>query len=170
MSYTFSRRSFLKYTAAAAVAVAGSSLLTGCNIPDPNNPSSTRLDSSLTINQVTARLTKEGTDLTNGVFRLTIKSSYDLPIYLEPDRFCVTVLETDGDTTTTKYYSPNNGGVTCNIVDGAPSKPRLYSGETATVEITAPNYTAEAGQTVFFQYMPVRESSAYSMGWKVTVE
>ena len=30
MSLTFSRRSFLKYTAVAAVAVAGSSLLTGC--------------------------------------------------------------------------------------------------------------------------------------------
>ena len=30
MSLTFSRRSFLKYTAVAAVAVAGSSMLTGC--------------------------------------------------------------------------------------------------------------------------------------------
>ena len=31
MSLTFSRRSFLKYTAVAAVAVAGSSLFTGCS-------------------------------------------------------------------------------------------------------------------------------------------
>ena len=30
MSLEFNRRSFLKYSAAAAVAVAGSSLLTGC--------------------------------------------------------------------------------------------------------------------------------------------
>ena len=34
MSLTFSRRSFLKYTAVAAVAVAGSSLLTGCKDDD----------------------------------------------------------------------------------------------------------------------------------------
>ena len=34
MSLTFSRRSFLKYTAVAAVAVAGSSLFTGCSKDD----------------------------------------------------------------------------------------------------------------------------------------
>lgn len=34
MSLTFSRRSFLKYTAVAAVAVAGSSMFTGCSKDD----------------------------------------------------------------------------------------------------------------------------------------
>ena len=34
MSLEFNRRSFLKYSAAAAVAVAGSSLLTGCKDDD----------------------------------------------------------------------------------------------------------------------------------------
>ena len=38
MSYTFSRRDFLKYSAMTAVAVAGAGLLTGCEIQDPNNP------------------------------------------------------------------------------------------------------------------------------------
>ena len=38
MSYTFSRRAFLKYSAATAVAVAGASLLGGCEYQDPNNP------------------------------------------------------------------------------------------------------------------------------------
>ena len=38
MSYTFSRRDFLKYSALTAVAVAGAGLLTGCEIQDPNNP------------------------------------------------------------------------------------------------------------------------------------
>ena len=40
MSLTFSRRSFLKYTAVAAVAVAGSSLLTGCK-DNPYQPTGT---------------------------------------------------------------------------------------------------------------------------------
>ena len=38
MSYTFSRRDFMKYSAVAAVAVAGSSMFTGCG-SNPNRPS-----------------------------------------------------------------------------------------------------------------------------------
>ena len=34
MSYTFSRRDFLKYSALTAVAVAGAGLLTGCHEED----------------------------------------------------------------------------------------------------------------------------------------
>lgn len=38
MSYTFSRRDFMKYSAVAAVAVAGSSMFTGCSASNPNRP------------------------------------------------------------------------------------------------------------------------------------
>lgn len=38
MSYTFSRRDFMKYSAVAAVAVAGSSMFTGCGTSNPNRP------------------------------------------------------------------------------------------------------------------------------------
>lgn len=38
MSYTFSRRDFMKYSAVAAVAVAGSSMFTGCGFSNPNRP------------------------------------------------------------------------------------------------------------------------------------
>ena len=39
MSYTFSRRDFMKYSAVAAVAVAGSSMFTGCgSISNPTRP------------------------------------------------------------------------------------------------------------------------------------
>ena len=48
MSYTFSRRAFLKYSAATAVAVAGASLLGGCEYQDPNNPVSKELPSAIT--------------------------------------------------------------------------------------------------------------------------
>ena len=42
MSYTFSRRDFMKYSAVAAVAVAGSSMFTGCgSFSNPNRPSTT---------------------------------------------------------------------------------------------------------------------------------
>ena len=53
MSYTFSRRDFMKYSAVAAVAVAGSSMFTGCgSISNPNRPSAVYTateDSSLTF-------------------------------------------------------------------------------------------------------------------------
>ena len=39
MSYTFSRRDFMKYTALTAVAIAGSGMLTGCS--NPNQPTGT---------------------------------------------------------------------------------------------------------------------------------
>lgn len=42
MSYTFSRRAFLKYSAATAVAVAGASLLGGCEYQDPKTRSAKR--------------------------------------------------------------------------------------------------------------------------------
>lgn len=57
MSYTFSRRDFMKYSAVAAVAVAGSSMFTGCgNISNPNRPSAVynnAEDSQLTFSGTT---------------------------------------------------------------------------------------------------------------------
>ena len=47
MSYTFSRRDFMKYSAVAAVAVAGSSMFTGCgSISNPNRPEHQYSDSA----------------------------------------------------------------------------------------------------------------------------
>ena len=46
MSYTFSRRAFLKYSATTAVAMAGAGLLGGCEFKDPNNPVSKELPST----------------------------------------------------------------------------------------------------------------------------
>lgn len=57
MSYTFSRRDFMKYSAVAAVAVAGSSMFTGCgSISNPNRPSAVynkAEDSQLTFSGTT---------------------------------------------------------------------------------------------------------------------
>lgn len=52
MSYTFSRRDFMKYSAVAAVAVAGSGMFTGCGFSNPNRPFAvynTAEDSKLTF-------------------------------------------------------------------------------------------------------------------------
>lgn len=57
MSYTFSRRDFMKYSALTAVAVAGAGLLTGCEVQDPNNPSAKKLNAKLSIGTTVAPAT-----------------------------------------------------------------------------------------------------------------
>ena len=56
MSYTFSRRDFLKYSAMTAVAVAGAGLLTGCEIQDPNNPVIKKLGYGTTLGNALRRI------------------------------------------------------------------------------------------------------------------
>ena len=57
MSFAFSRRSFLKYTAVAAVAVAGASLFTGCKVDTSDSYNALRTTpGELTVLQVTAAM------------------------------------------------------------------------------------------------------------------
>lgn len=165
MSYTFSRRSFLKYTAVAAVAVAGSTLLAGCEVQDPYNPSSKKLGSSLTISDITGKLLDEsnGTSLKEGVFKMEIKSSYGNRITVNAANFNLTVKGSDG-TVKKAYYANLNYDSTVGT---------LEKGESASVTLTAPNYPeVVAGDVVTFQYIPVLGStgSSYSMVWEITVE
>lgn len=165
MSYTFSRRSFLKYTAVAAVAVAGSTLLAGCEIQDPYNPTSKKLGSSLTISDVTGKLLDKsnGTDLQQGVFKMEIKSNYGNRITVNAANFNLTVKGSDG-TVKKAYYANLNYDSTVGT---------LEKGESASVTLTAPNYPkVVAGDVVTFQYIPVLGStgSSYSMVWEITVE
>lgn len=164
MSYTFSRRSFLKYSALTAVLVAGAGMLSACEISDPDNPVSKSLGQSIELNNVKGTLKS----IENGVFNFRIDSSYGLPLRLDPDYFNIKVLNADGNT---EYYSGEHGNeVVLDITEGAPKKPRLYSGEYAVLDITAPGEfpASLAGKTVIFQYIPVRENSQLSMSWSIT--
>lgn len=83
MSYTFSRRDFLKYSAMTAVAVAGAGLLTGCEIQDPNNPVIKKLGYGTTLGTTGGLLKSVDKDSTtgNGVFTFTVKNNSDAPSY-----------------------------------------------------------------------------------------
>lgn len=164
MSYTFSRRAFLKYSAAAAIAVAGSSLLSGCLMEDPMNPVSTALNTALTSKlQVTAGLKDMTVDKAakTCTFDFTIESARTNPIPLEPTRFSVAVEDAQGQ----KYLSLNNGGV--QILDATTDL--LKKGEVEEIRVVASNFPElVSGDTVIFKYMPIRENSEYSMTWKIT--
>ena len=88
MSYTFSRRDFLKYSAMTAVAVAGAGLLTGCEIQDPNNPVIKKLGYGTTLGTTGGLLKSVDKDSTtgNGVFTFTVKNNSDASPSYGPQR------------------------------------------------------------------------------------
>ena len=99
MSYTFSRRDFLKYSALTAVAVVGAGLLTGCEIQDPNNPVIKKLGYGTTLGTTGGLLKSVNTEGTDGVFTFTVKNSSDAPLRMTPpiELFTVEVLDAKGN-------------------------------------------------------------------------
>ena len=165
MSYTFSRRAFLKYSAATAVAVAGASLLGGCEYQDPNNPVSKALPSAITSElQVIGGL--RGLKIENGTctMEVDIESGRANPIPLDPYRFSLAIKDAEGKQV---YFSGNNGGV--RILDA--KDPLIQQKKPITIHLAADHFpTLEEGQTVVFKFMPIRENSEYSMTWEITKE
>lgn len=165
MSYTFSRRAFLKYSAATAVAVVGAGLLNGCEYQDPKNPVCKTLPGAITGKlQVKAGL--RSMKIEGGVCTLMvdIESARANPIPLDPYRFSVAVKDVKGEPV---YFSDNWGGV--RILDA--KSPLIEQKKPVTIHLAADHFpTLEEGQTVVFKFMPIRENSEYSMIWEITKE
>ena len=126
MSYTFSRRAFLKYSAATALAVAGASLLGGCEYQDPQNPVSKKLPSAITSElQVIAGLKTMKIAGGTCTLEVDIESARANPIPLTTDCFSIAVKDSEGKS---RYFSLNNGGV--QIMRAAGSSRRSLSRST----------------------------------------
>ena len=165
MSYTFSRRAFLKYSAATAVAVAGASLLGGCEYQDPQNPVSKELPSAIKSDlNVIAGLKSMKIEKGTCTLEVDIESARANPIPLDPYRFSVAVKGTEDKPV---YFSDNWGGV--RILDAENS--RIEQKKPVTLHLKATNFPKlQDGDTVLFQYIPIRENSEYSMIWEITKE
>lgn len=165
MSYTFSRRAFLKYSAATAVAVVGAGLLNGCEYQDPKNPVCKKLPGAITSDlQVKAGL--RSMKIEGGICTLMvdIESARQNPIPLDPYRFSVAVKDAKDEPV---YFSGNNGGV--RILDA--KDPLIQQKKPVTINLAADNFPAlDEGQTVVFKFMPIRENSEFSMTWEITKE
>lgn len=166
MSYTFSRRAFLKYSAATAVAVAGASLLGGCEYQDPQNPVSKKLPSAITSDlQVIAGLKSMKIEKGTCTLEVDIESARAIPIPLDPYRFSVAVKDVKDEQPV--YFSDNYGGV--RILDA--KDPLIQQKKPITIHLAAANFPElQDGDTVLFQYIPIRENSEYSMTWEITKE
>lgn len=163
MSYTFSRRAFLKYSAATAVAVAGASLLGGCEYQDPQNPVSKELPSAIKSDlNVIAGLKSMKIEKGTCTLEVDIESAREIPIPLESWRFSVAVKDAEDNPV---YFSGNNGGV--RILDAKNSL--IEQKKPVTIHLAADHFPElKDGQTVLFKYIPIRENSEYSMNWEIT--
>lgn len=166
MSYTFSRRAFLKYSAATAVAVVGASLLGGCEYQDPKNPVCKTLPGAITSDlQVIAGLKSMKIEKGTCTLEVDIESARAIPIPLDPYRFSVAVKDVKDEQPV--YFSDNYGGV--RILDA--KDPLIQQKKPITIHLAAANFPElKDGQIVLFKYIPIRENPEFSMTWEITKE
>lgn len=158
MSYTFSRRDFLKYSAMTAVAVAGAGLLTGCEIQDPNNPVIKKLGYGTTLGTTGGLLKSVDLDGTAGVFTFTVKNNSDAPLPMDPNEsFVVKVLDKDGNSKWSNYFN-----LSIEAVQGADGKipdilPQLPVRTVGEYKVHVPFYASSAPgpeDTLEFIFIP----------------
>lgn len=172
MSYTFSRRDFLKYSAMTAVAVAGVGLLTGCEIQDPNNPVIKKLGYGTTLGTTGGLLKSVDTEGTTGVFTFTVKNNSDAPLPMDPNEsFVVKVLDKDGNSKWSNYFN-----LSIEAVPGADSKvpdilPQLPVRTVGEYKVHVPDYARFAPNsedTLEFTYIPLpAKSPELRITWKI---
>lgn len=174
MSYTFSRRDFLKYSAMTAVAVAGAGLLTGCEIQDPNNPVIKKLGYGTTLGTTGGLLKSVDVDKdgTTGVFTFTVKNNSDVSLHMDPNEsFVVKVLDKDGNRRWNNLLN-----LTIEAVPGADGKvpdilPELPARTVGEYKVHVPDYAGHAPNledTLEFTFIPLpAKSPQLRMTWKI---
>lgn len=181
MSLEFNRRSFLKYSAAAAVAVAGSSLLVGCGEDEYQKTgkigSTLKLMGTFTMHDgPDAPTYTDPTSTTYGsaVFNLSIEcTTKKVPLCVNDGCFELTVTHNDKKT---NYAGSSHIKVNPTILDLSESDGAQKF--TITVNGTAGNkLTIEAGDKVEFKYWPRIQASSGNSGytrafctWKMTAK
>ena len=179
MSLEFNRRSFLKYSAAAAVAVAGSSLLVGCG--EDEYQKTGKIGSTLKLmgtfrmyDGANAPKFNPAANNTNGTFtcKLNIKcTTKKVPLYVAAGCFQLTVIH-DGK----KTNYADSGYVTVDKPNFKLAEKDDAEDFTITVKGNASNpLNIVAGDKVEFMYWPRIQASSGNSGytrafctWKMT--
>lgn len=172
MSYTFSRRDFLKYSALTAVAVAGAGLLTGCEIQDPNNPVIKKLGYGTTLGTTGGLLKSVDTEVTTGVFTFTVKNNSDAPLRMTPnDIFTVKVLDATGKTKWSNYFNLSIKAVLGEDGKAPDILPELPPRTVGEYKVHVPDYARHAPNpedTLEFIYIPnPAKSPELRITWKI---
>lgn len=168
MSLTFSRRSFLKYTAVAAVAMAGSSLLTGCK--DDDNKATRTEYGKITVLQ--AQSTLSGATYASGklTFDFSVKCGRGNPMRVNNSCFSVEITSTDdsGKETTKKYASDfGNLMISQELYNAQLKKDKTAEG---TVTISGVSSLGEKDVVTFFYQPDADPYTEYGATWELTGE
>ena len=168
MSLTFSRRSFLKYTAVAAVAVAVSSLLTGCK--DDDNKATRTEYGKITILQ--AQSTLSGATYASGklTFDFSVKCGRGNPMRVNNSCFSVEITSTDdsGKETTKKYASDfGNLMISQELYNAQLKKDKTAEG---TVTISDVSSLGKKDVVTFFYQPDADPYTEFGATWKLTGE
>lgn len=178
MSLEFNRRSFLKYSAAAAVAVAGSSLLVGCG-EDEYQPtgkigSTLKLMGEFKLKNASLASVPTGAAADNTLtcnFNLKCTSKYGLNIV--PANFQVEVTPKDGGTGKT-YHAFNSGS--SSVFSLTENNNYLKKDESLETELKVTNISVADGDTIKVKFWPRPNASegtqAYTRAfctWSMTV-
>ena len=172
MSYTFSRRDFLKYSAMTAVAVAGAGLLTGCEIQDPNNPVIKKLGYGTSLGTTGGLLKSVDTEGTTGVFTFTVKNNSDAFLRMTPDDiFTVKVLDATGKTKWSNYFNLSIKAVLGEDGKAPDILPELPPRTVGEYKVHVPDYAGHAPNpedTLEFIYIPnPAKSPELRITWKI---
>lgn len=164
MSLEFNRRSFLKYSAAAAVAVAGSSLLVGCGEDEYQKTgkigSTLKLMGAFKLESASLNSVSSSSTLTCK-FNLKCTSKYGLNIV--PANFQVEVTPKDSSKTVTAYHAYNTdgtGGVTL-----TKSNNYLKKDESLETELKVTNIKVADGDTIQVKFWPRPQASEGSQAY-----
>lgn len=173
MSLEFNRRSFLKYSAAAAVAVAGSSLLTGCGEDEYQKTgkigSTLKLMGTFKTYKSAVEPTKAPAyDATNNTFTCTVNikcTTKKVPLYVTNECFELTVTHNKNETNYAK-----------NFITVTPEEYDLKESEDAKdFTLTIKNVTINEDDKVELKYWPRIQASSGNSGytrafctWKMT--
>ena len=159
MTGEFSRRSFLKYTALTAVAVAGSSLLTGCSgyAPVQHAPGT-----SNTVLKVVSTLDRveydEETNTT--LFRLVVTCGRKNALKLTKENFAV---KTEGG-----YLAYQNDKLKVTFPDALSHQ--VKQGETVTCIVFAKDLNALKDGPVTLTYYPDLQYSEFNANWELAAD
>lgn len=120
MSTVFSRRSFLKYTAVAAVAVAGTSLLGGCSGSGAETAIQTTYPSDNVVLKVKSTLESLEYDPTSGsaTFTIHIVNGRKNPIVVSPNRFAVKAYDKNNNCIANIFVGSTQGSLNAALAPG----------------------------------------------------
>lgn len=164
MSLEFNRRSFLKYSAAAAVAVAGSSLLVGCG--EDEYQKTGKIGSTLKLmgefKLKTASLATSGS-ATNLACDFDLKCTSKYGLNIVPANFQVEVTSKANNNKVTTYHAYNTDGT--GGVSLSKNNNYLKKDDTLTTTLTVTDIKVAAGDTIQVKFWPRPQASEGSQAY-----